>query len=55
MGNKRIVEVCTTTDTGPTSAGIYGKRISRESDLADTAPPIIHLASIILHRDDDIQ
>ena len=56
MRNKRIVEVCTidyTRTPGQLLRGIYGKRISRESDLADTAPPIIYLTSIIVIGDDD--
>ena len=58
VGNKRIVEVCTidyTPTPGQLLRGIYGKRISRESDLADTAPPIIYLTSIIVLGDDDTQ
>ena len=53
MGNKRSVELYYLLQA-KLLRGIYGKRISRESDLADTAPPIIHLTSIISLQDDDI-
>ena len=53
MGNKRSVELYYLLQA-KLLRGIYGKRISRESDLADTAPPIIHLTSIISLKDDDI-